>query len=389
MSQPKILNYKNLSFDKLEYLQPHKTIHNTQISTISYRLKANQTLPIYIETPVLKTTSGIIKLENRYYIDFELDITGAPNDFYEFITKFDEKNVMSCHFHSHEWFNQRIPLDVIEDYYKSPIRLQRGGKLPLFRVRIPTHHGKVLAEFYNNKRESIDMTKIEAGDEVICILEFSGLRFLSQQFIAEWELSKLKLMRTIPEQTVIPSGYYFSDVVDPVTTEESVLPVEILESSEQISDQLIDAAANVNPFLEDDSPSHNKVKTPVNEIVNVKVKLEDKEREVTVNEGEGEGDDNNSDVNEYIFDGINDDDVVFEDSEYELDDIDDVEIVEFKDHNMVTTQPSTNSKSKDVVISAVELEKKRQYEEALEKMKEYEELIKKQKDYLESLNLTS
>jgi hypothetical protein len=296
---------------------------------------------------------------------------------------------MSCHFHSHEWFNQRIPLDVIEDYYKSPIRLQRGGKLPLFRVRIPTHHGKVLAEFYNNKRESIDMTKIEAGDEVICILEFSGLRFLSQQFIAEWELSKLKLMRTIPEQTVIPSGYYFSDVVDPVTTEESVLPVEILESSEQISDQLIDAAANVNPFLEDDSPSHNKVKTPVNEIVNVKVKLEDKEREVTVNEGEGEGDDNNSDVNEYIFDGINDDDVVFEDSEYELDDIDDVEIVEFKDHNMVTTQPSTNSKSKDVVISAVELEKKRQYEEALEKMKEYEELIKKQKDYLESLNLTS
>ncbi len=379
---PKILNYNNLVFDKLEYFQPHKTNQNMQVSTVSYRLKPNQTLPIYIETPKLKTVSGIIKLENRYYIDLEL----ATDNFYDFLTNLDEKNVMSCHFHSHEWFNQRIPLDVIEDYYKSPIRLQRGGKLPIMRIKIPSHNGKILAEFYNNKRDSIDMSKIEVGDEVVCIIEFVGLRFLSQQFIAEWSLSKLKLMRTIPEQTLIPSGYYFSDVVEPLSVEEPSVPEEI--SNELLEEESVStpvakresSKVEEQPLKADNIIEIDKPVETINAVINEIQEQKKEPKQELEPEPEQE-----FDFNEYV-----DEDIIFEDSEYELDDIsDDIEEVTFKDSSNVIDNEVNNEVNNEVECDPIVLEKQKMREEALQKMKEYEELMIKQKEYYESLNLTS
>lgn len=392
---PKILNYNNISFDKLEYFQPHKTNQNTQVSTVSYRFKANQMLPIYIETPKLKTTSGIIKLENRYFIDFELDINGdTSSSFYEFLNKLDEKNVMSCHYNSHEWFNQRIPLDVIEEYYKSPIRLQRGGKLPTFRVRIPTHHGKILSEFYNSKRDMIDISKVEVGDEVICILEFVGLRFLSQQFIAEWELSKLKLLRTIPEQTTIPSGYYFSDAVEPVKLSEP-------ESTELHHDILEDALKDFTDPIPEPHPTQEPDPEPTQEPELIPEPTQEQTQEPTqeldsqtelpllesLNTAAAEMPTtaiNTDETVDYNFDELDDDDdVVFEDSEYELDDLDCVEEVKLNvDEKLPHPEEELNIKANEE-----KLEKQKAREAALNKLKEYEELMRQQKEYLESLNL--
>ena len=62
-----ILNYKNLNNEKYEYLFPHKTPHGHYQCVCNYRLNKNELLPIYIETPKLKTTSGIVKIDNKYY----------------------------------------------------------------------------------------------------------------------------------------------------------------------------------------------------------------------------------------------------------------------------------------------------------------------------------
>ena len=63
--QPKILNYKNLNKTKYEYLQPHKTQGGYYQSICNYRLTKNQLLPFYLETPKLKTTSGIVRIDNN------------------------------------------------------------------------------------------------------------------------------------------------------------------------------------------------------------------------------------------------------------------------------------------------------------------------------------
>ena len=114
---PKILNYKNVSLEKYEYLQPHKTSNGTYQTICNYRLSRNELIPFYFETPKLKTTSGIVRIDNNYYIDFELPQSGEGGLFYQYLLKNDEHNITTCYQNSKDWFNQVMPLHIIENYY--------------------------------------------------------------------------------------------------------------------------------------------------------------------------------------------------------------------------------------------------------------------------------
>lgn len=228
----KLLNYRNLIFEKLEYYNPHKTPKGSLVSTSGYRLSKNQSVSVFIETDKLKTTSGIIKVDGKFYIEFELD---TESELYDFFMRFDDKNITAFHFNSRSWFGKQIPYDVAEEYYKSPIRLVRGKKNPVIRVKIPTHRGRILAEIFNNRKEQIDINKVSEGDNTISILEFVGLRFLKQQVIPEWELCKLKDLKDTSTYQ-IPQGYLFSDGTDPVSVNDDNNSGELEESSNLMAD---------------------------------------------------------------------------------------------------------------------------------------------------------
>ena len=207
---PRILNYKNLDFEKLDYYPPQKTSDKFLVSTIYYKYLKNTPLPIYIETPRLKTTTGIFKIDGDFFIDVELDLKGYSSSFYDFLSAIDEKNVLTCHYNSNEWFNQQLPFNTIEDFYKSPIKIKNNGKNPVFRLKIPTFKGKLMLEVYNSKKKMVNINKICPDDDLIAIIRFSGLRYSSKEFRAEWEICKVKLLKII-EEDVLPSGYFFSD----------------------------------------------------------------------------------------------------------------------------------------------------------------------------------
>ena len=207
---PRILNFKNLDFEKIEYYNPQRDKEGCLISNVYYKFMNNNPLSIYLETPKLKTTTGIIKNGNDYYIELELSIEGYNSSFYEFIEKVDEKNIMSCHYNSNEWFNKQLPLNTIEEFYKSPIKVNFNNNNPTMIFKIPTIKGKMLLEVYNQQKQLININKLCAGDELSAIIRFNGLRFLKQEFIAEWEIYKIKLFKTIDEDN-LPSGYFFSD----------------------------------------------------------------------------------------------------------------------------------------------------------------------------------
>ena len=207
---PRILNYKNLDFQKLDYYPPQKTSNNYLVSTIYYKFLKNTPLPIYLETPRLKTTTGIFKIDGEFFIDVELDLEGFNSSFYDFLSAIDEKNVLTCHYNSNEWFNQQLPFNTIEDFYKSPIKIKTNGNKPVFRLKIPTFKGKLMLEVYNDKKKMVNINKICPDDDLIAIIRFSGLRYSSKEFKAEWEICKVKLLKII-EEDILPSGYFFSD----------------------------------------------------------------------------------------------------------------------------------------------------------------------------------
>ena len=80
---PRLLNFRNLSFDKYEYNQPFKTQQGNYLSVCNYRLSPNEQVPLFIESPKLKTTSGIVKVDNKFYIDLELSQLNENGSFYK------------------------------------------------------------------------------------------------------------------------------------------------------------------------------------------------------------------------------------------------------------------------------------------------------------------
>ena len=223
---PKILNYKNLAYEKYEFGQPFKQPSGIYQSMCSYRLSKNETLPFYFETPKLKTVSGIVKLDSKYYMDLELPQTGDATSFYNYLLRTDEHNITMCHQNSKDWFNQYMPLDVVEGFYKSSVILRPNGQLPVIRVRLPSYKGNILTEIYNIKKEKInDVLCIAEGDYIVGIIEFSGLAFMSQSFYPVFELQKIKIFKENEHRT-LPTGYIFSDFNEKVDLDKITIPVE-------------------------------------------------------------------------------------------------------------------------------------------------------------------
>ena len=111
----KILNFRNLDFDKLEYYQPNQTNYGSHIGNISYRLTKNNVMPVYVETPKLITTSGILKIDNKFYMEFEIDLSNNDNPFYDFITKFEKKLwERNIHFHKQFYSAHRNTMEVMK-----------------------------------------------------------------------------------------------------------------------------------------------------------------------------------------------------------------------------------------------------------------------------------
>ena len=141
----KVIDYKKFQLSKLVYDKPVKSKGGCLMTKTGYKLD-NQTIPIYIQTPKLKTNSGIILNDTRSYIDLELDKNHLG--FYEFITNLDEQNLTTTHSNSEEWFGQTLPMDVIDDFYNSPLKMSKLEKAPNVKFKIPVSKGRPLCEIF-------------------------------------------------------------------------------------------------------------------------------------------------------------------------------------------------------------------------------------------------
>ena len=118
-----VLDFRLIDFNKIDYSKPEK-IKGSYICNISY--EGND---IFVQTPVMTTHNQIDEIENRTYL--ELTFNDENKNFYEFLNKFDEFNIMKIHKKSSDWFNKEFPLDVVEDFYSGSLKHKNNPKLKL------------------------------------------------------------------------------------------------------------------------------------------------------------------------------------------------------------------------------------------------------------------
>ena len=183
-----VINYRDIDLDKLHYDHPKSVRGGGYISLAKY---GDAGEPLFIQSPKLNTSSGICLTDLRCYIDLVLDKGHWP--FYEFLTNLDEHNVLTVGNNSNNWFNQTLPLDVIDDFYKTNIKLSSRNVAPKIRFKIPVSKGEIMCNLYNNKQELINYTNVEKDSKVIVILELIGIKFLKQQYTIDGRVVQLQM----------------------------------------------------------------------------------------------------------------------------------------------------------------------------------------------------
>ena len=238
-----IIDYKELDLENIYFSHPKKVKGGSYISEAYYKGE-NQQLPIFIQTPKLVNTTGIVKNESRSYIELELDQSHYP--FFKFVTDLDDHNIVNIQKNSLTWFNKHFPIDVVEEFYKTPIKIGKNKTPPKFRVKIPVSKNSITCNIYDQTKNIIDFTNVKKSNKVICVLEFVGLRFLKQQVLCEWNPVQIKLCDTVK---VVPQKYLINEDLltdDEETSAESSSVNNVELSVEETQDQSTNTDLDVN-----------------------------------------------------------------------------------------------------------------------------------------------
>ena len=205
MNPINIKNYRDINLTKLNFTHPKKTRGGSYISLITYD---DNNEKIFIQTPKITTTTGICNHDTRSYI--ELQFNKNHLSFYDFLISLDETNIKIVNNNSKEWFEQELPLDIIDEFYKPNIKI-RKNLAPKIKFKIPVNKGDVLCNIYNDSHQLINSNDIKENDKVVLIIELIGLKFLKQQFNLEWKVSQIKLYQNLNINNCIINDNYLSD----------------------------------------------------------------------------------------------------------------------------------------------------------------------------------
>lgn len=184
----KVIDYKKVNLNKINYHNPVKTVGGSQISKTFYRHNGEE-IPIYIQTPRLKNISNLEVNDSKTFIELELDKKHI--NFYEFINNIDDNNISETHAKSEDWFEQKLPMDVIDDFYKTNIKMRRYNKAPVIKFKLPLGKNKK-CDIFGDDLQPIDISQIKKNMDVICILELQGIKFFKQRFETEWNVVQLR-----------------------------------------------------------------------------------------------------------------------------------------------------------------------------------------------------
>ena len=185
-----IIDYKKFNFDDLTFDAPIKTKNGSHIAFAKY-----DSQNVFIQTPRLKCNQ-IIKTDIRCALELEFD--KSHGEFYEYITSIDDYSIIQIQKNSKQWFGKKIPLDIVEEFYKTPVKVARKNKPPSFKIKVPLSKGLPMCVIYNKLNKEIEFNRIKCGTKTLCVLKFIGLKFLKQQVICEWLPIQIKSYEITP-----------------------------------------------------------------------------------------------------------------------------------------------------------------------------------------------
>ena len=203
----KVIDYKKFNTSKIVYKNPKK-INDYLFAPMRYDYEGEE-IPILIQTPKLNNFNDFGKILGNF---IELELDRKHINFYEFINSIDDCNISVTHNKSETWFNQKLPMDVIDDFYKTNIKMTKYHTAPLVKFKLPST-GK--CDIFGDDLKPISSEMVKKNSKIVSVIELQGIKFYKQKFEAEWNIIQLRaFVSNVSTKECLVKEEYFSDHED-------------------------------------------------------------------------------------------------------------------------------------------------------------------------------
>ena len=259
-----ILDYTKINPESIVFSEPKKVKGGSYMTEIKYRNNEGDDVPFIIQTPRLFSSEGIVRNDTRAHLELEFDKSHWP--FYEFITNIDDHNIVIIEKHSEKWFTSKFPIDVVEEFYKTPVKLGRGKNPPKLKIKIPVNRGELVCNIFDNVKNPISHHEVRKNNKVVCVMQLVGLRFLKQQVICEWVPLQIKVCKESVNTNAeyIINDSYLSDYEESETQDENIHEpnLETQESTEAPTEVPTETPSEASTEAPTEAPTKAPTETP-------------------------------------------------------------------------------------------------------------------------------
>ena len=191
MTSSIVSNFNDFSFDGLSLAQPHALQGGTYFTRLT-----NNGNSMYVQTPKCSTKQGITKTEHKIYTD--LMFSHDEESFISWLETLELKLQQLIYDKRTLWFHNDLDLEDIETAFTSLTRSYKSGKSILVRCNLGKNNNTGLKQeikIFNESEKDVKLDEIKANDNVITILEISGIRFSSRSFHVDLYVKQLMVFQ--------------------------------------------------------------------------------------------------------------------------------------------------------------------------------------------------
>lgn len=219
--------------------------------------------PLYIQPPKCIMKQGFAKSGKKYYSDFMF--SNVNTEFIEWMEKIETFCQDTIYKNSSDWFEDKMNMGDIENYFTSPLKIYKSGKFYNLRVNIALNLGKPLIKIYNENEEQIDFQDLKENTNILSILEIKGIKCSATSFQIEFDVKQI--------MTVQVSNLFEKCLFN----RKPAVIAPILSKPEPINETIIN---NQSPEVEPDV----KIEDETEELNDTEVIVEDVSEDETTNE---------------------------------------------------------------------------------------------------------
>jgi len=151
---------------------------------------------VTIQTPRCKTKNGIVKTEKKIYCDLMFD--KDDDNVVDFLESVEDKIKNLIYEKKDKWFHTDMDMDTIDYHWQNILRSYKGTNI-LLRCFIKRPKSRLNSQptiqIYDEDETLLKIEDITKDKTIMGLLEITGLKFTSQSFSLEFNLTQAMILK--------------------------------------------------------------------------------------------------------------------------------------------------------------------------------------------------